>query len=102
MTIDTSIIISTYNSPDWLAKVLYGYNNQSYRQFEIVIADDGSKQETFDLIDKIKKEVFYPIVHVWHEDNKNQKPAIMNKAIAKSKYDYIIEIDGDIIMHKDM
>ena len=57
MTIDTSIIISTYNSPDWLAKVLYGYNNQTYRQFEIVIADDGSKQDTFDLIENISKEV---------------------------------------------
>ena len=53
-TIDTSIIISTYNSPEWLAKVLHGYNNQTYRLFEIVIADDGSKQETRDLIEEIK------------------------------------------------
>ncbi|MCB0447223.1 MAG: glycosyltransferase, partial [Gelidibacter sp.] len=76
MTIDTSIIISTYNSPDWLAKVLYGYNNQTYRQFEIVIADDGSKQDTFDLIENISKEVFYKIVHVWHEDDGFQKTKI--------------------------
>ena len=73
MKIDTSIIISTYNSPEWLAKVLYGYNNQSYRNFEIVIADDGSRQETIDLIETIKAEVFYPIIHVWHEDNGFQK-----------------------------
>jgi glycosyltransferase involved in cell wall biosynthesis len=99
MTIDTSIIISTYNSPDWLAKVLFGYNNQSYRQFEIVIADDGSKQETFDLIETIKKEVFYPIVHVWHEDNGFQKASILNKAIAQAKGDYIIQADGDCILH---
>ena len=38
---------------------------------------------------------------MWHKDNKNQKPAIMNKAIAKAKCDYIIEIDGDIITHKE-
>ena len=75
--IDTSIVISTYNSPKWLAKVLYGYNNQTYRLFEIVIADDGSSQETFDLIEKIQKEVFYPIVHVWHEDNGFQKSQIV-------------------------
>ena len=82
-TIDTSIIISTYNSPEWLAKVLHGYNNQTYRLFEIVIADDGSKQETIDLIEEIRKEVFYPIVHVWHEDNGFQKSQILNKAIVK-------------------
>ena len=66
-SLDTSIIISTYNSTKWLEKVLHGYNNQTYRLFEIVIADDGSNQETSDLIKQLQKKVFYPIVHVWHE-----------------------------------
>ena len=99
--IDTSIVISTYNSPKWLAKVLYGYNNQTYRLFEIVIADDGSSQETFDLIEKIQKEVFYPIVHVWHEDNGFQKSQILNKAIKKCSSPYIIMSDGDCIPRFD-
>ncbi len=101
MKIDTSIIISTYNAPKWLAKVLYGYNNQTYRDFEIVIADDGSKQETIDLIESIKKEVFYPIKHVWHEDNGFQKSEILNKAITQCATDYIIMSDGDCIPRKD-
>jgi len=100
-TIDTSIIISTYNSPEWLAKVLYGYNNQTYRFFEIVIADDGSKQETLDLIETIKKEVFYPIVHTWHEDNGFQKSQILNKAIVNCNSPYIIMSDGDCIPRAD-
>ena len=100
-TIDTSIIISTYNSPEWLAKVLHGYNNQTYRLFEIVIADDGSKQETIDLIEKISKKVFYPIVHVWHEDNGFQKSQILNKAIVKCSSPYIIMSDGDCIPRAD-
>ena len=99
--IDTSIVISTYNSTEWLAKVLYGYNNQTYRLFEIVIADDGSNQETFDLIEKIQKEVFYPIVHVWHEDNGFQKSQILNKAIEKCNTPYIIMSDGDCIPRVD-
>jgi len=49
LKIDTSVILSTYNSPSWLEKVLTGYNNQTYRSFEVVIADDGSDQETIDL-----------------------------------------------------
>jgi glycosyltransferase involved in cell wall biosynthesis len=101
MKTDTSIIISTYNSPDWLAKVLYGYNNQTYQAFEIVIADDGSNQETIDLIETLKKEVFYPIVHVWHEDNGFQKSEILNKAITKCSTPYIIMSDGDCIPRKD-
>ena len=101
MKIDTSIIISTYNSPEWLAKVLYGYNNQTYRNFEIVIADDGSKQETIDLIKSIQEEVFYPIIHVWHEDNGFQKSEILNKSITQCTSDYIIMSDGDCIPRQD-
>ncbi len=101
MTIDTSIIISTYNSPDWLAKVLHGYNNQTYRQFEIVIADDGSKQETFDLIEKLQADLFYNIIHVWHEDNGFQKSQILNKAIVKCTTPYIMMSDGDCIPRTD-
>lgn len=100
-TIDTSIIISTYNSPAWLEKVLYGYNNQSYRMFEIVIADDGSGEETKALIERMNEEVFYPIVHVWHEDNGFQKSQILNKAILKCSTPYIIMSDGDCIPRKD-
>lgn len=101
MNIDTSIIISTYNSPEWLAKVLYGYNNQTYRQFEIVIADDGSKKETFDLIKKLQREVFYRIVHVWHEDDGFQKSKILNKSLQKCNTAYIIMSDGDCIPRAD-
>ncbi|WP_025742992.1 glycosyltransferase family 2 protein [Aquimarina pacifica] len=100
-TIDTSIIISTYNSPDWLEKVLYGYNCQDYKGFEIVIADDGSRNDTLRLIAKMRKEVFYPIVHVWHEDNGFQKSQILNKAIEKCSTSYIIMSDGDCIPRKD-
>lgn len=98
---DTSIIISTYNSPDWLKNVLHGYNNQTYRNFEIVIADDGSGEATQMLIEKIRKEVFYPIVHVWHEDDGFQKSKILNKAIVACNTEYIIMSDGDCIPRKD-
>ncbi|MCB4809180.1 glycosyltransferase family 2 protein [Tamlana sp. 62-3] len=96
----TSLVTPTYNWPEALELLLLSVKNQSYLPNEVIIADDGSKKETKDLIEAFQKDFPVPIVHVWHEDNKNQKPAIMNKAIAKAKYDYIIEIDGDIIMHK--
>jgi len=100
-SIDTSIIISTYNSPAWLEKVLLGYNIQTYRSFEIIIADDGSNDETKHLIEKLKQEVFYPIIHVWHEDNGFQKSEILNKGILACTTPYIIMSDGDCIPRKD-
>ncbi len=99
--LDTSIIISTYNSTDWLRKVLYGYNNQTYRHFEVVVADDGSDETTRQLLEAMKEEVFFPIVHVWHEDRGFQKSQILNKAIVQCQTDYIIMSDGDCIPRKD-
>ena len=100
-TLDTSIIISTYNSTIWLEKVLYGYNNQTYRMFEVVVADDGSNEETKRLLERMREKVFYPIVHVWHEDNGFQKSQILNKAIVQCRTPYIVMSDGDCIPRKD-
>lgn len=98
---DISIIISTYNSEAWLEKVLWSYEAQIFKDFEIVIADDGSKQPTFDLIDKMKATVHYPIIHVWHKDNGFQKSQILNKAIIACNSEYILMSDGDCMARED-
>ena len=96
-----SLITPTYNWPEALELLLLSVTKQTVLPNEVIIADDGSKEETTELIKKFQKDFPVPLIHVWHEDNGNQKPKIMNKAIAKAKYDYIIEIDGDIIMHRN-
>lgn len=96
-----SIILSTYNSEDWLQKVLWGFNYQTYKNFEVVVADDGSGLKTKELIGKMSKKVFYPIVHVWQEDEGFQKSRILNKAITASNSEYIIMTDGDCIPRED-
>ena len=98
---DISIIISTYNSPSWLTKVLYGYNTQTFRNFEVIIADDGSNELTKMCIDNLRKEVFFNIIHVWHEDNGFQKTVILNKAISATNTNYILMSDGDCIPRED-
>lgn len=100
-SLEISIIISTYNSKEWLYKVLLGYNVQSISNFELVIADDGSREDTKELIDEFKKIANYPIVHVWHEDNGFQKSQILNKSIVACSTPYIIMSDGDCIPRKD-
>jgi glycosyltransferase involved in cell wall biosynthesis len=96
-----SVIISTYNSPEWLEKVLWGYECQTHKDFECVIADDGSSKETIDLIARFKKESSLDIVHVWHEDRGFQKSGILNKAIKAASTEYLIFSDGDCIPRKD-
>lgn len=96
-----SVIVSTYNSEEWLEKVLWGYEAQSFKDFELVIADDGSKQPTFDLINQIKTKVSFPIKHVWQEDDGFQKSRILNKAILACNAEYIVMSDGDCIPRKD-
>ncbi|UNY97570.1 glycosyltransferase family 2 protein [Zhouia spongiae] len=99
--INISVIISTYNSESWLEKVLWGYQTQTFRNFEVVIADDGSGPKTRELIEKMQEEVKYPIVHVWQKDDGFQKSRILNKAIEASRGGYILMSDGDCIPRAD-
>jgi len=95
-----SLVASTYNWPEALRLLLLSVKAQSVFPDEVIIADDGSTHETKELIAHFQKDFPIPLHHVWQEDKGNRKAMIMNKAIAKAKGDYIIEIDGDIIMHK--
>lgn len=96
-----SVIVSTYKKPEWLQKVLWGFDCQTYKDFEVVIADDGSGQDTKDLIDAMREKVSYEIKHIWQEDDGFQKCKILNKAIKASSAEYIIMTDGDCIPRED-
>ena len=96
-----SVIITTYNSEEWLQKVLVGYSVQTEQDFEVIIADDGSTEKTKAVIDSFQNQFKFPIVHVWQEDNGFQKCKILNKAILKTNSDYLLFTDGDCIPRKD-
>lgn len=96
-----TVIITTYNSEEWLKKVLLGYSVQTEQEFQIIIADDGSTNKTKELIQSFHSKFKHPILHVWHEDNGFQKCTILNKAISKTQTDYILFTDGDCIPRKD-
>ena len=97
-----AIIISTYNWPKALNQTLRSVANQTLLPKEVLIADDGSDERTANLIQQFKEQ--HPtlnIIHVWHEDNGFRLAAIRNKAIRMAQSDYIIQIDGDIILDKN-
>nr|WP_321237400.1 glycosyltransferase family 2 protein [uncultured Psychroserpens sp.] len=99
--LDVSVIISTYNSPLWLQKVLWSFDQQTVTNFEVIIADDGSNEDTKTLIETMRSQVSYPIQHIWHEDKGFQKTIILNKATVASQGSYLVYTDGDCIARAD-
>lgn len=96
-----SVVVSTYNSPDWIRLTLWGYAVQSHRDFEVLVADDGSAFETALAIRQVKQETGLPIRHIWHEHRGFRKCAILNKAILAASGDYLVFTDGDCIPRPD-
>ena len=98
---DSSVILTTYNHPKLLALTLEGYAQQTDRQFELVIADDGSTGETREVIDAFRSRAPFPVVHAWHEHNGFRRAAVLNLGIRHSTTGYCIFSDGDCIPAKD-
>lgn len=95
------VIFSTYNSPEWLTKVLWGYEQQTDRDFEVIIADDGSGATTAEVIEQFRQRGRLALRHVWHEDRGFRKCEILNKAIMATDNDYLIFSDGDCVPRND-
>jgi glycosyltransferase involved in cell wall biosynthesis len=95
----SALLISTYNWPTALRLVLTSAIEQTIKVNEILIADDGSSAETQLLIEEFQKKSAIPIRHFWQEDKGFRKSKILNKSLAATTVDYIIQVDGDCIMH---
>lgn len=98
---EVSLIITTYNWPEALELCLMSILRQNLLPGEIIIADDGSKEDTQRLIDTYRYKFPVTLVHIWQEDKGFRPAAIRNKASRHSQYPYLIFVDGDIILHKD-
>jgi glycosyltransferase involved in cell wall biosynthesis len=92
-----SAIVSTYNRADALRAVLDGLNAQTHGDFEVIIADDGSGKETRDMLQEIRERLPYPLIHIWQKDKGFRAAKARNKAVAASRGEYLIFLDGDCI-----
>lgn len=95
-----SLLVSTYNWPRALYLCLDSVMQQTVLPDEILIADDGSGMATRDVVKHFERISPVPVRHIWHEDRGFRVATIRNKAIAASTCDYIIQIDGDQILHR--
>jgi glycosyltransferase involved in cell wall biosynthesis len=97
-----SVIVTTYNQPDWLELVLWGFQAQTTGDFELLVADDGSGRPTAERIESLQPQLRYPLHHVWHPDEGFRKCTILNAAIARAGGDYVFFTDGDCIPRADL
>jgi glycosyltransferase involved in cell wall biosynthesis len=96
-----SLIIATYNRADAMNAVLRSLARQSDKNFEIIIADDGSGQEIRDTVAAWTPRLGVPVKHVWHEDRGYRLPEIRNQAMRASSGRYLVWLDGDCIARSD-
>lgn len=97
---EATLIISVYNKVNYLKLVLAGVARQSWKNFEVIIADDGSVDEMKDFIDNYRPSSKFPILHLWQEDSGFRKNKILNEAIKSASTGYFIFIDGDCVPHR--
>ena len=92
-----TVIVTTYNRPDALAATLDGFLTQDIRDFELIVADDGSTAETRLLTETYARKAPFAVLHVWQEDRGFRAGAIRNRALAATAGEYVIFIDGDCV-----
>ena len=95
-----SIIITIYDKYNYLYCVLNSLKNQTYKEFEVIIAEDCEKKEMLEKLKIWRKEFSFKIKHVSQEDKGFRKNMILNKALKICEGNYIIIIDGDCFLHK--
>lgn len=96
-----SVIVTTYNRADALEAVLRSLARQTDRDFEVVVADDGSTPATGDLLKSWQSKLDRRIEHIWHDDHGFRAAEIRNRAILAARGAYHIFLDGDCIVRPD-
>ncbi len=98
---EASVIISTYNRPAHLERCLEGFRHQTTTEFELLVADDGSGDETAEVIRVAARDYPVPIRHAWQEDSGFRKCKVLNQAVRLAASDYLVFTDSDCVPHRD-
>src|SRR5262245_10253341 len=97
-----SVILSTFDQPNALRMSLLGFLRQTFKDFEIIIGDDGSDDETTRVVERFKKEAPFRIERVWQPNEGYRRALIANKAVGLSRGRTLLFIDGDSIPRSDV
>ncbi len=96
-----ALIVTTYERPDALARVLETVRDQHRPPDELVVADDGSGPATRAVVERFARRAPCPVVHSWQPDQGWRLARSRNLALARSRSEYVIFVDGDMLLDLD-
>lgn len=96
-----AVIVNTFNQPDYLGRVLRGLSRQSLPPAEVLLADDGSENQTRQVFANWSARQPFTCFHAWQPHEGFRRARVLNQAIARAKSDYLVFLDGDSIPHPD-
>jgi glycosyltransferase involved in cell wall biosynthesis len=94
-----SLVIAVYEREDFLERIFVSLESQSLREFEVVLADDGSGPRMAELVARWQGRFRHPILHARQENQGFRKTVIVNRAVSMSRGDHLVFIDGDCALH---
>lgn len=94
-----TLVVAFYNKIDYLRLIFASIEKQTFKNFEVIIADDGSKPEIVKLVHQLMESVSFPVLHLWQDDLGFRKNRMLNWTIQHSQSDYLCFIDGDCLLH---
>ncbi len=97
-----SVLITTFNRAAHLRLVLLGYLRQSEGDFEIIISDDGSTDETPQVVEDFRRGAPFPVTYIWRERAGHRRALAVNRAIAAAHHDWLLFTDCDALPHHDL
>jgi glycosyltransferase involved in cell wall biosynthesis len=95
-----TLIITTYNWPGALDLTLQSVARQSVAPAEIIVADDGSGPATRQVLTRWQERLKTPLIHMWQADEGFRLARSRNRAIAAARNEYLVIVDGDMILHR--
>lgn len=96
----STLVVTTYEWPAALDLTLKSIARQSIAPGEVIVADDGSGQDTARVVERWRGQIGAPLVHLWQAHEGFRLARSRNRAIAAANGEYIIIVDGDMVLHK--
>lgn len=95
-----SVVIACYRQYALLQRTLLSLTRQSFTDFEVVLADDGSGPEMAALAESFQGRFAHGLQHIFHDDDGFRKTIIVNRAVVAAKGDYLLFLDADCLAHR--
>jgi glycosyltransferase involved in cell wall biosynthesis len=97
-----SVILNTYNRAHFLPRVFAAWSRLDPTRFSMVVADDGSNDDTKTVLQELGARAAFGVTHVWHEHDGHRRAEILNKAVHVAPHEALLFTDSDSLPARDL